>query len=580
MQDRHPSSPWLPILLLALIAAVSAPRAAADEGPPGPAPAPADEPAAGDPQAPEAPALAYPGPEAVESALEALAAEAGEGRARVEVYGRSTAGRPLVALHLGAPGRPHVLVHGGLGDRDAAGTAAVLELAKRLVRDAEADFDGLGWVLVPAPHPDALVAWRQGGVLPGREDLRTDRDRDGRRGEDGPSDIDGDGIVLWMRVPRPDGAWRVGTAKADDKRKDKAPEDAVTGDPRWMVEDADARTTQRYALLREGLDDDGDGEVNEDPPALDLTRQMCGTFDGVRPWSGEGPFPGYAPETRALMDLSLATPSLVGWYGFTSSGTHVLRANERGTTADADKEAYERLLRDLEEATGLNGRRAGGDNPGSDLDWASVHLGVLAVRIPVARVERSAKDARPGDEMDELDWLLWNDEQLEGKGFHAWTPFEHPTLGAVEIGGWLPGTRHEPPEDQLGAAVDRVCEAPRRHAKHLARMTVHVETKPAGPGLLQVLVHVANAGDADLETHAARDGRVAQRVHVRLVTQDGVERLGGPPATTVRALERGAREGPLRWLLRVGEAKSGSGVARVLVHHRVGGDLEEGVFVP
>ncbi|MGE0192866.1 MAG: M14 family zinc carboxypeptidase [Planctomycetota bacterium] len=559
-------------LALLLVAVAVVPARAGDE--------PADPPLPGA-DAEAAPlALAYAGPDDVEATLRELASQAGSARARVEVYGRSTAGRSLVALHLGAPGRPSVLVHGGLGAHDAAGTVAVLELARRLVADAASDFDGLSWVLVPAPHPDALLAWPAGGVLPGREDQRPDRDRDGRLGEDGPRDIDGDGLVLWMRVPRPDGAWRVRAPEPDDKRRDKAPDDAVTGDPRWMVEDADARTAVRYDLLREGLDDDGDGEVNEDPPALDMTRQMCGTFDGVQPWSGDGAFPGRAPETRALMDLSLATPALIAWYGFTSSGTHLLRANERGDAADVDKAAYERLLEDLEDATGLKGRRAGGDNPGSDLDWASVHLGVLAVRVPVARVERSAKDARPGDDVDELDWLLWNDEQLGGQGFRAWTPFEHPTLGVVEIGGWLPGTRHEPPEDRLGAAVARVCEAPRRHAKHVPRLAAELEVKNAGAGLVELVVHVANRGDADLETRAARDARVARPVHVRLVTEDGVERLGGPPAATLPACEQGAREGPLRWLLRVGDAASGTRVARLLVHHRIGGDLEEEVRVP
>ena len=37
---------------------------------------------------------------------------------------------------------------------------------------------------------------------------------------------------------------------------------------------------------------------------------------------------------------------------------------------------------------------------------------------------------------DELRLLQWNDDQLEGRGFIPWHPFNHPQLGPVEIGGW------------------------------------------------------------------------------------------------------------------------------------------------
>jgi hypothetical protein len=39
-------------------------------------------------------------------------------------------------------------------------------------------------------------------------------------------------------------------------------------------------------------------------------------------------------------------------------------------------------------------------------------------------------------EDENLALMKWNDEALEGKGFIDWTPFEHPQLGKVEVGGW------------------------------------------------------------------------------------------------------------------------------------------------
>jgi hypothetical protein len=37
---------------------------------------------------------------------------------------------------------------------------------------------------------------------------------------------------------------------------------------------------------------------------------------------------------------------------------------------------------------------------------------------------------------DDLKLLRWSDEQLGGKGYVNWYPFDHPQLGRVELGGW------------------------------------------------------------------------------------------------------------------------------------------------
>ncbi|MGK2935814.1 MAG: hypothetical protein ACSLFE_11315 [Gemmatimonadaceae bacterium] len=40
--------------------------------------------------------------------------------------------------------------------------------------------------------------------------------------------------------------------------------------------------------------------------------------------------------------------------------------------------------------------------------------------------------------LDDFDALTWDDRSNAGNGFREWTPFNHPTLGAVEIGGFHP----------------------------------------------------------------------------------------------------------------------------------------------
>lgn len=58
------------------------------------------------------------------------------------------------------------------------------------------------------------------------------------------------------------------------------------------------------------------------------------------------------------------------------------------------------------------------------------------------------EDLNNDGEVDELDQLIWADSVTGGRAFKDWTPFEHPTRGEVEIGGWHPKffSRNGPPE--------------------------------------------------------------------------------------------------------------------------------------
>ncbi|MHC5010322.1 MAG: M14 family metallopeptidase [Planctomycetota bacterium] len=519
--------------------------------------------------------------------------------AEVREYGRSAGGRPLRALRLGGEA-PVVLVHGGLGRRDAAAVRACLHFAERLVGGAE-EGRSVSWLIVPAPHPDALDGFLRGDWPHGG--LHVDRDRDGRRGEDGPSDIDGDGEILRMRRPSPRGAWGPGeaapgpSAEAGDGEDGEDDEDGEGGkggeteddaegpaaprtDPRWIEErGVDGRRETSWEVWTEGVDDDGDGDVNEDGPGLDLTRQFAGWWDDKGPWGGDGPFPGLAPEVKALMDLSLATPGLIAWYGFTGVGDRILRASEEGDAADADDELYDRLAGALRTRTGLEVARASevagrAPNPGSDLDWACVHLGVPAFRVPVWRIARQEGHAGERDAPDGLDWLLWNDRVLEGEGFRPWTPYEHPTLGSVEIGGWRRFSRWEPPASLLPEAVRAVSGGPLAHARFRPSLVADVEVTARGEGLYEIAVRAVNTGEGPTNTAVAEGfGRVTY-VRARLTPAEGVEVLGGPPVADLGRVEAGAASEPARWLLRRKEAGP---LGQVVLFHPAAGRIATSV---
>jgi hypothetical protein len=50
--------------------------------------------------------------------------------------------------------------------------------------------------------------------------------------------------------------------------------------------------------------------------------------------------------------------------------------------------------------------------------------------------EAWARDYNGDGSLDPLEQMRFNDEELGGRYFSPWQPFQHPELGAVEVGGW------------------------------------------------------------------------------------------------------------------------------------------------
>lgn len=197
----------------------------------------------------------YHGPAELNAALEGWAAAHPE-LAKVHTLARTPLGNSLLLLEIGPEvasvkkTRPAVFVAANMeGNVPLAGEAA-LYLAQQLLEKAEARQE-LTWYILPAGNPDALAGFF---AKPLRSDTRNGRpyndDMDDQTGEDGPDDLNGDGIITMMRVKDPAGQWL-----------------AVPAEPRAMKR-ADTGKGERgeYKLYTEGIDNDGDGEYNEDGP--------------------------------------------------------------------------------------------------------------------------------------------------------------------------------------------------------------------------------------------------------------------------------------------------------------------------
>ena len=134
-----------------------------------------------------------------------------------------------------------------------------------------------------------------------------DDDEDGAADEDPSEDLDGDGWITQIRVPDPDGIWV-----------------ADPSDDRIMVRDPEMqRAGLRFSTMREGIDNDGDGAIDEDGArrARHEPANFPRNWERVHLQPGAGDYPLSEPETRAAAAFINANRNITGIvHGHTAGG--------------------------------------------------------------------------------------------------------------------------------------------------------------------------------------------------------------------------------------------------------------------
>ena len=234
---------------------------------------------------------------AVERQLKAWAGQHPE-LMQLQTIGSSAGGRPIYVARLATDGeleparRPAVFVGANIVGYHNAGSEAALNLLQALLDGGEPAqvLSEVTFYIAPALDPDAhdgmfgTPKQRLSG-----NDSTVDRDVDGLDQEDGPNDLNGDGRITRLRIPDPEGKM--------------LPD---PDDPRVMIEaDPLEGQTGAYRVVTEGRDDDEDGRFNEDGPGgVVPNKNFAHEFRFNDPEAG--PWPSYAPESKALMDFLLA----------------------------------------------------------------------------------------------------------------------------------------------------------------------------------------------------------------------------------------------------------------------------------
>ncbi|MBE3111968.1 MAG: hypothetical protein IMZ46_15925 [Acidobacteria bacterium] len=159
------------------------------------------------------------------------------------------------------------------------------------------------------------------------------------------------------------------------------------------------------------------------------------------------------------------------------------------------------------------------------------------------------KPSAEGMDPKEKALLAWSDKELGGKGFAAWKPFKHPTLGDVEIGGAVPFTDNAPPAKMVDGLLKGQVPWVFEIAKKMARIKIaDAAVKRLGAGVYEVKVWVENTGDMPYPTAMGRRNERVLPVIVTLGGQ-GFEIVQGKKRSLVPAVPAHGSQ-PVTWIVR------------------------------
>jgi hypothetical protein len=354
---------------------------------------------------------------------------------------------PMKSYH----GKPGVWIDGGTHGNEYTGTEVSLYIIDKLVSGYGSDdaitqlIDDNVFYVCPIVNPDGVYNSVELGISQRQNSMEVDDDEDGRVNEDGPDDLNGDGKITSFRYPDDSGRYVV-----DEE------------DPRLMRQlGRDEETTaQRYSVVREDRDNDGDGRRSEDGErGIDVNRNFPeGWFnddpDGKR--GGSGYYAASSPEARTILEFFTNNTNILLVQSFHTSGGFTYRPFARwpDSRIEADDLAvfdqvmgvkYKELHPDEENQDRLWRPPYRGDRPygyGIFIDWAYAQFGAYSMTTELWSWSRDTRGL-PGynGEDDRNVWyralLDYQETAFDGEIFVPWRDYNHPELGRGQVGGWV-----------------------------------------------------------------------------------------------------------------------------------------------
>jgi len=450
-----------------------------------------------------------------EKVVEALKAlhEAYPDFTTLDQVGKSEEGRIVWALTINNPrtgdplSKPGVYADGNIHGNEIQAGEVCLYLANRLltnygkVKEITDVVDRNAFYIIPVVNVDGRAHFFSDANTPSSNRgirIPVDDDRDGLFDEDGPDDLDGDGNITQMRIRD-----TLGRFKTD-------PEDA-----RLMIAVKPGEKGEWTRLGQEGIGNDGDGQVNEDPEGyVDGNRNWAVNWNPSYVQNGSGHYPFEGTGIKAIADWIMARPNIILVFAFHNNGGMYLRGpsfKAAGELPQGDISVYDYLGKNIEKIVpGYRYLISWKDlypTYGDFTDFTNTMLGSYSLVGELYQTETETFDGTPkrkeeersgfgeSSNIEDRQRLLFSDNVTQGELYREWKPFKHPLYGDIEIGGWVKMSSRLPHPFMLQDLVHRNASA----VIYASRQTPHVsmdafEVKKLDGDLWSIRVRLANSG--------------------------------------------------------------------------------------
>ena len=417
--------------------------------------------------------------------------------------------------------KPAYWADGGTHPDEPVGTPMVMHLAQTLLQGFGNDpqitslLDSRVFYIMPTVNPDAVDYYltEPGMISHGQP---WDSDRDGFVDEDPPEDLNGDGAITVMRFPDETGPLKTSTL-----------------DPRLLTTRGAAEPGE-FRTFSEGIDNDGDGSFNEDDVGgINVNRTYPFEWDPAQ--SGSGPYPLAIPESEAVVDFFANHPNITGAYSIHGGGwatNWVVRPPANVPDEELPEFDVDVMLLMGERYAAITGgeqmlsfwgdtimkAKPGPYGWGLFTSWAFHQYGVFSFTPEMSGIDA---DYDGDGRLSEIETLQWSDNVKGGQYYRDWTPYDHPQLGPVEIGGWV---KKVVPID---SGLEEICEEHTEFMIYQASLSPLIRLRDVkqtvvADGIYKVEATVSNFGY--LPTYVSETARANRRdmpVFVNLSVENG-----------------------------------------------------------
>jgi hypothetical protein len=453
----------------------------------------------------------------------------------LDLVGESEEGRAIYALTINnkktgeALSKPGIYVDGNIHGNEVQAGEVCLYYAQILLtkygqnEKITASVDRNAHYIIPVVNVDGRFHFFEDGNTPSSSrSIRVpkDDDNDGLFDEDAPDDLDGDGNICQMRIKDKFGAYKL---DPEDKR--------------ILIKVKPGKTGQYSLLGYEGIDNDGDGKVNEDAEGyLDPNRNWG--YNWMPPYvqRGAGNFPLSGVGLKAVNDYLTARPNIIIGYAFHNTGGMWLRVPAEKSTEipSTDVAAYDVIGKEAikitpgyiyQPAYDLYPTYGDFDSHLFFIHGAYAFVGELFMRSQETynskysdkKESGSATSAGSSREEQNRERLKFNDNVVQGELYKEWKTFTHPVYGEIEIGGWVKMSSRLPHPFMLPDLVHRNASVVLLSAQHTPEITMQIfEVKKLGKDLHQIRVRLENKNGLSSMTAQAFKDKLYQQDYLKV----------------------------------------------------------------